>query len=648
LIRVPSDADRLPRPTLAESVQSIPVRVWRGARRQTLAIAVVAICAGALVWRASDYMPFFVDDSFISLRYVWRLLHGLGLTWTDGERVEGYSNLLWVLLVAGGGIFDRDLIAVSRALGVLATLLTVVALLCVYRPRSLGGAMPALIGGLGMILTSPVAAWSIGGLEQPLLGALLAWATILGYRFTDGSASRRTATGVGVLLGLANLTRPDAFLFTATTCAAMVVATWFDGRIWKPVARIVAISGGFAVSQLLFRLIYYHAWVPNTAHVKLAFTATRVAQGWKYVTDAEPYLTSLILLTLAGTAAATTRRKSRRRVLLPIASGAVWTAYVVVIGGDISPARRHLVLSIVLMSLVIAEGLHALSGHRLRTRAAAWAFAGLSLVMLARGEDRDPEKQHAIDDTWVWSGRDVGRFLAQAFPNERPLVAVDAAGTLPFYSELPCLDMLGLNDRVIATIHPPDFGTGFAGHELGNGPYILSRKPDLIVFHNSNGDIEPVWRGGREMKSSPDFGRYYQLVTFETPTFMQSHVWARKEDGRIAVTRTDDEVTMPGYLFSTPEGGVAKLDPAGRLALQVDASHPGSVSLGLHAGRWSVRVEALGEVDVTVSDRTRRSDGTGNADIDLGHEREDDPVKLVVAARQGDRAYVRRVVFRVD
>jgi hypothetical protein len=593
-------------------------------------------------------MPFFVDDSFISLRYDWRLLHGLGLTWTDGERVEGYSNLLWVLLVAAGGIFDKDLVAVSRVLGVVSTLLTVTALLYVYRPRSLGGALPALVGGLGMILTCPVAAWSIGGLEQPLLGALVAWSTVLGYRLVDGSAGARTATGMGVLLGLASITRPDGFLFTATTCAAIVVATRFDGRSWKPLARIVAISGLFVVGQLLFRLFYYHAWVPNTAHVKLAFTATRVEQGWKYVTDAEPYLTSLIVLTLAGLAAASTRRTSRRRMLLPLFSAAGWTAYVVVIGGDISPARRHLVLSIVLMALVVAEGVHALSGARLRTRAAAWSFAALTLLLLARAEDRDPEKQHAIDDTWVWSGRDVGEFLSRAFPNERPLVAVDAAGTLPFYSELPCLDMLGLNDRVIASIHPPDFGTGFPGHELGNGAYLLSRKPDLIVFHNSNGDAEPMWRGGREMKGSPEFARNYQLVTFETPTSVQSRMWVRKEDGKVGTARTDDEITVPGYLLSTRQGGVAKLDPEGRLALQVDASHPASLSMGLHGGRWSVRVEALGEVDVTVSSRSHRSSGTGTATIDVGPEREDDPVKLVIAVRRGDTAYVRRVIFRAE
>jgi hypothetical protein len=633
---------------LAPLIRASVRTLWR-ARRYALAIAIVAVCTGALVWRAREYMPFFVDDSFISLRYVWRLLHGLGLTWTDGEHVEGYSDLLWVLLVAAGGMFDKDLIGVSRTLGVLMTVLTVVALVYAYRPTSLGGAIPAFVGALSMILTSPVVAWSIGGLEQPLLGALVAWATSVGYRAADGSVDRRTATSVGVLLGLANLTRPDAILFTATTCGGMAAATRFDGRVWKPLGRIVAISGAFLVGQLLFRRLYYDAWVPNTAHVKLAFTSTRVAQGWKYVSEAEPYLTSLILLTVAGAAAAMTRRANRRRVILPLASAAAWTAYVVVIGGDISPARRHLVLAIVLMSMVVAEGLHAFSRYPLTTRAAAWTYAALSLVMLARGGDRDPEKQHALDDTWVWSGRDVGGFLSRAFRNERPLVAVDAAGTLPFYAaELPCLDMLGLNDRVIATIHPADFGTGFVGHELGNGRYILSRKPDLIVFHNSNGDIEPIWRGGREMKSSPEFAQYYQLVTFETPTHVTSNMWVRKEDGRIGVTRTDEEVSMPGYLLSSPGGGVAKLDPDGRLALQVDASHPASASVALHTGRWSMHVEALGEVDVTVLDRNHRCDGTGNADIDLGPERDDEPVRLVVAMRQGNRAYVRRVVFRND
>jgi hypothetical protein len=61
---------------------------------------VLAVAAPALVilgFHAARYWPFIADDALISLRYGDRLLGGHGLTWTDGERVEGYSNLLWVL-----------------------------------------------------------------------------------------------------------------------------------------------------------------------------------------------------------------------------------------------------------------------------------------------------------------------------------------------------------------------------------------------------------------------------------------------------------------------------------------------------------------------------------------------------------------------
>ena len=43
-----------------------------------------------------------------------RLLDGLGLTWTGGAPVEGYSNLLWVLGCALLGAFSIDLIDAAR------------------------------------------------------------------------------------------------------------------------------------------------------------------------------------------------------------------------------------------------------------------------------------------------------------------------------------------------------------------------------------------------------------------------------------------------------------------------------------------------------------------------------------------------------
>ncbi len=60
-----------------------------------------------LVWLASVSW-FLTDDAFISFRYVRNLLEGHGLVFNPGERVEGYSNFLWVL----------ELAAIWRVLGV--------------------------------------------------------------------------------------------------------------------------------------------------------------------------------------------------------------------------------------------------------------------------------------------------------------------------------------------------------------------------------------------------------------------------------------------------------------------------------------------------------------------------------------------------
>ena len=56
----------------------------------------------ALLMFAAFYRRLLVDDAFISFRYARNLVDGLGLTWNAGEYLEGYSNFLWVLIVAAG------------------------------------------------------------------------------------------------------------------------------------------------------------------------------------------------------------------------------------------------------------------------------------------------------------------------------------------------------------------------------------------------------------------------------------------------------------------------------------------------------------------------------------------------------------------
>lgn len=45
---------------------------------------------------------FLGDDAYISFRYALHLYQGHGLVWNPGERVEGYTNFLWVIIMALG------------------------------------------------------------------------------------------------------------------------------------------------------------------------------------------------------------------------------------------------------------------------------------------------------------------------------------------------------------------------------------------------------------------------------------------------------------------------------------------------------------------------------------------------------------------
>ncbi|HPB97137.1 MAG TPA: hypothetical protein PKW66_14560 [Polyangiaceae bacterium] len=58
---------------------------------------VVVCLAVAHAWS----LRWIADDAFISFRYARNLVEGHGLVFNPGERVEGYTNFLWTVLLAG-------------------------------------------------------------------------------------------------------------------------------------------------------------------------------------------------------------------------------------------------------------------------------------------------------------------------------------------------------------------------------------------------------------------------------------------------------------------------------------------------------------------------------------------------------------------
>jgi hypothetical protein len=251
---------------LAARVSSHPPTELAPAERPWLSGAVVVTLACALlVVNARTFMPFLSDDAFISLRYAHRLIEGHGLTWNPGERVEGYSNLLWTLLAAGAGALGANLVWAVRVMGVLSSFATIGAIVYAHPPRRFVDVLPALMAACLLAISGPVAVWSIGGLEQPLVGALLAWALVLTYPLLDDEPRRHVWLAPSILLSLLCWTRADGALFTAAIAGGLVLARGITRASLALAARLVALPIVAVAADIAFRLLYYHDWLPNSA-----------------------------------------------------------------------------------------------------------------------------------------------------------------------------------------------------------------------------------------------------------------------------------------------------------------------------------------------------------------------------------------------
>lgn len=599
------------------------------------AALLVLVAGSVLLAHARRYLPFLADDALISLRYSERLLQGDGLTWNDGERVEGYSNLLWVLATALVGVVLDDLVLAARALGVVSAWACLAAVVVYRAPfASAREWIAPAAGALLLALSGALTVWSIGGLEQPLLAALLAWAYVMALRVAappagDGAAASSATSAIaplagfrwqrwwlpGLALGLLSWTRPDGFLFAVPLALCVTVLPGAAERGLRPALLLLAIPALFVGLQLAFRLAYYGEWAPNTALVKLAWTPQRQAQGIRYVLAGLSVAWPLLVLAATSVAALFEAGPRFRTITLSLAL-ICWLAYVATIGGDIFPAWRHLVAAHVLLALLSVEGISALA-RRFRRVCPVLVGGLLLLPAMAVSQSRDPGAHAALRERWEWDAPPIAELLRRHFGARQPLLAVDAAGCLPFFSKLPALDMLGLNDAYL-THHPPKtLGQGPLGHELGDGRYFLERRPDLVIFGLPSDHGNPKFRGGWEMFRDPQFARDYERITFAAGRPERRYrVWLRRTSDKVGERRSGSEVVLPGHLFAKGDNAVAR-EMEGELVTALVPKAMGRLRVSIpEGGVW--RVEALGlggDVRITAHAAGRRSRGNGQLEL---------------------------------
>lgn len=488
------------------------------------------------------YYPFLSDDSLISLRYVQRFIEGKGLTWNDGHPVEGYSNLLWILMISLLAKLGMNLIFAARVLGIVCSVSTLAVICSYFKTKNIR--KEYVFVAVFLLATTPCfTVWAIGGLEQPLYILLLTLILTEVSKIINDK-NKAHVYFLAFWLGLLAITRPDGFLFT-------ILTTLFLGVVFrknrKDLIKVFILVGFipalFLLGQLLFRYHFYGELVPNTALVKVKITLHHVLRGGFYIFKA--FFATLLLSSLGLYSLFYLVYKKKNifgfYLLLNLVA---WTVYIVTVGGDIFPAFRHYYVILVIWVFAIIFGLNEMQ-FSLKTKIIKTGFIVVLLInpfiqLLM------PDNQNAVYERWEFRGMKLGTTLKNTFP-DTTLIAVTAAGCIPYSSELPTVDMLGLNDYYTPRHPPKNFGAGMLAHELGDADYVLGRNPDLIIYHIG---AVPRFNVGDQMKVNPVFMNDYVEV-FARQSNDEHILYFNKYGKSTGIRREKNKIIIPAYLINS-------------------------------------------------------------------------------------------------
>lgn len=450
---------------------------------------------------------FIGDDAFISFRYARHLVDGHGLVWNVGERVEGYTNFLWVMLMAGVLAMGGEPVVWSQGLGIAAG--SGVLLLVVHHGAGAYGWRSWLVWiapGL-LALHREFAAWCTGGLETQLF-ALLVIAGLLRL-FTELRRDDRPRAGSAVLLGVAVLCRPDGavFMFAAGLCLLVrVLARSAAGERragWPSLVYWSAVALALPLAHLGWRVGYYGEWLPNTFYAKVNGAWWAQAVHFYRHFEADYHWAAFVLVLPL----AITGPRAREHAILLVAVLA-YGGYVAYVGGD-RFGFRLLVPCLPLVTMLWAasvRGLVELVSARTAARRQLSTITGLVLVTLFAGTSHGAWREAATRSrNNIASVEMVGRYAAsrvhqgqrlREFVDARRLpadvtIGLGGAGAIPYYTQWKAIDYRGLNDHHVA--RQPIKQRGKIAHEHeASLTYLHARGVE--IFDLANG---PVRRRGK-------------------------------------------------------------------------------------------------------------------------------------------------------
>jgi hypothetical protein len=440
--------------------------------------------AGILVWH-SLYFNFVSDDAYISFVYSRNFAEHGQLVFNLGDRVEGYTNFLWTVIL---GILMKLGIQPENSSRVLGTMcgIATLAISMKISERVRGKAsywdyLPPLL----LACSSGFACWCSGGLETQLFTMLVAAGL---WRLLEDRPIE-----AGVLLALASMARPEGLLVMAIAGAHQLAWCLVEQR-WPRREELLGVAAflGIFAPYFLWRWHYYGWLFPNTFYVKAtgkmpaSYTKEMLHHGLYYVWQWARSSKAIYGAPFALWAIWRRPRFGSLAAALTVA----YLVYTIKVGGDFMGLHRFVMPIFVTTALLVSIGFADLI--ELISPAPEVALAGLapvipfaiSQIWLDR-QMKIPKADFGIDRPGylkVYSD-DRGLLGKALAPSVTPddFAFVGGVGVEPYYARMRAMDCFGLVSTEVAHTVPPS--NPRPGHQKWSPASLVLKYAPTFIMH---------------------------------------------------------------------------------------------------------------------------------------------------------------------
>ena len=497
----------------------------------------VIICLGVM------FYSFTLEDAYITYRYSVHFAEGYGLgSWNiSGERVEGYTSYLWMVLIAAAHSIGIEVQTAAKIIGIFMHLIlcsTLIAFPLLRRDLKkckndiLGNPNEAVLSGIFLSLYLPISWYATSGMETIFFTALTGLAFVSIFL-------RQSWFLLPLLSILLVLTRPEGIVVVGAAILFYAIFSQREGNSLRGAylaASFAVLTLGFLIVQ---RFILFGEIVPNTYWAKASgipfrhiILGLRYVHEWVYHHGIVVFLCGIGILSICFLVVRKQFRSFPWGFVVVLCFVLAYIGYIIKVGGDnysAFPYWRHFVhLSVpttflfcyvlvrlcsneryfqllLLLGIVFLTNMSIVSAHYYKMAQSIKA----SLASY-------PNMNHAPHNEYLTN--------LKLITQSNAIVASSLGGRLPYVVDAIHIDILGLNTRYIAK--HGSFDPDGPQDSKSDMNWVLEQRPDIIegyipgtlVLNSKQNEIEHYIETShrskmlKEMVSSPIFQRNYMFV----------------------------------------------------------------------------------------------------------------------------------------